>query len=313
MSELLYATDTASRVGLVKALERAAAAGQTSMVETILGALTERFPAAGQDETTAAVQALNRAVFSQQWDTATYLSSYLADTTKSHKYVKRHFGGSGKPFQNLVTEQIEQEILRCLRDHVKVAQAGEPFILTDTIDDKCVDQGIKFALSAAVVDCAAREESKANPLKCARKMIGGNAPSNMPSDVPSNNSSITFQHIDPDFPPDAYGGIKNPCQYYSLANHARSTETLLGGDDPVVPPGFITVELSEPPNFAGQYTIETTGTRASLANAISKQYQKLYDSDKGRSETYDLSELDLVAVTPTGSNGTYTIRLISQE
>jgi len=292
MSELLRATDTASRVGLVKALERAAAAGQTSTVETVLGALTERFPAGAA---AAVLAAVNRAVFSRQWGTVAYLATYLADTAKPRKR-----GGGAKPFKDPATEHVEQEVLRCLRDYAEKTPASKPFRLTDAMEDECVGRGVGFALSVAMVDCAARGVPEADRFECARAAVGA------PGDA-----AVAFQRVYPDLPPDAYGGAENPCHCFGLADSAWSARTLVGGSDPVVPPGLITLKLSEPPELAGRYTVETDGSRASLALAVATLYQGLYAQN--RSLKRDLSELDLAAVVPAGPEKAYAVRLVPQE
>lgn len=76
---LLEAIKTAPRVGLIQALERAAAAGSTSTVETILNALSERFYPPGRVCVEDAKRALHRAVYSHQWATAAYVADFLAE------------------------------------------------------------------------------------------------------------------------------------------------------------------------------------------------------------------------------------------
>lgn len=247
------------------------------MVETLLGALTERFSVAGRGAEGEAVRALHRAVNSHQWATAAYLSDYLADTFP--KRPAKATGGGAAPFSNPATEHIEQEVLRCLRENVDTTRRdrpGEPFQMTDAIEDECVGRGIDFAISVAIVDCAARGVAPPDRLECARR-------------------AVSFRHADPDLPPEVYGGAENPCECFSLANPGHSGAHLLGPGDAVVPAGPIDIQVAEPRELAGVYKITTDGTRAGLARAIAVKYRELYDAAaaRGVGPARDLSELDL--------------------
>jgi hypothetical protein len=279
MADLLKATDTSSRAGLVKALERAAAAGRTSTAETILGAIFDRYPDGATDE---AVRALNRAVHGRQWATASYLADFLADTAPPRGGAR---GGGG----SLASEHIDQEVLRCLadhrREHRETAPPGEPFLLTDAIEEKCLERGVGFALTVAIVDCMARGVAHADRLECARRRVasvGGGGP-------------IAFEHVDPGLPPDAYGGGDNPCMHFSLAAPERSAATLRGKDDVVAPPGALALRVTFPPGVSGTYEVETTGSRESLARAVAAKYGELLATG---ASGYDLADLDLERVVP---------------
>ena len=272
MSEVLHATDTASRVGLVTALERATAAGLTPTVEIILGALAERFPAglgAG-----AAVRALSLAVNTQQWGTAEYLASYLADAPKSRSRHASPLGGGG--FWGSAGH-AEQEVLRCLRGFPE-----EPCRLSDAVENRSADREIEFALAVAGLGCSA-------------------------DDSPPRDE-IVFLLADPELPPDVYGGADNPCGCFPLGDPARSARMLRGKADRVVPSGPIAVELFEPPEIAGRYIIKTAdGSRASLVHALAVKYRELFGASEqppGR----DLSELGLARVSPVGPRS-FAVRL----
>lgn len=265
MSELLRATDSASRVGLVKALERAAAAGRTSTVETLLGALAERFPAGGRGSEHEAIRALNRAAASRRWATVAYLADYLQDTGGAKT------GGGRGPYPDPAAEHIEQEVLRCLREQVEQTP-GRPFLLTDAIEDTCALRGLEFAREVARITAPAAAEARAEP-------------------------RVTFCQADPALPPDVCGGAENPCEYYSLANPDFSAESLLGPTDVVVPPGRIAVDLAPP--LAGRHEITTDGTRAGVARAIADLYQRLY-FEAPVEPARDLGELDLVGLRRSG-------------
>ena len=287
MSELLQATDLASRAGLTNALKLAATAGSTSAVETLLGAFTEHHPEVAEDE---AIRALNYAVDSRKWETASYLADYLVDTARKRPNVGLPRSGivtssvtvGGKPYQNRVTEHIDQEVLRCLREHVTDSVNDKPFRLTDVIEEKCVNRGIDFALSVAIVDCAAKGVPQSDRLECARQMVAGDTA-----------SVITFGQADPDLPPDVYGGADNPCDCFGLSGSEYSSMHLLGPTDLVVPPGEIRVKFTDPPSMAGTYTITSDGTRKGLAQALAVKYQELFDV---AGSTRDLSEFSLSCV-----------------
>lgn len=283
MADLLKATDTSSRAGLVKALERAAAAGRTSTAETILGAIVDRYPDGATNE---AVRALNRAVHGRQWATASYLADFLADTcvnTAPPRGGARGGGGS------LASEHIDQEVLRCLadhrREHRETAPSGEPFLLTDAIEETCLERGAGFALTAAIIACMPRGVAHADRPECARRRVasvGAGGP-------------IAFEHVDPELPPNAYGGGGNPCIHFSLAAPDRSAAILRGGDDVVVPPGALALRVTFPPEVSGTYEVETTGSRESLARAVAAKYGELLATG---ASGYDLADLDLERVVP---------------
>ena len=276
MSEVLHATDTASRVGLVTALERATAAGLTPTVEIILGALAERFPAglgAG-----AAVRALNLAVNTQQWGTAEYLASYLADAAESRPRHASPLGGGG--FSSSA-ENAGWEVLRCLRGFPE-----EPWRLSDAIENRSADREIEFALAVAGLGCPAADS------------------------LP--RGEIVFRQADPELPPDVYGGADNPCGCFPLGDPTHSAWMLLDKADRVVPPGPIAVELFEPPEIAGQYIIKTAdGSRASLVHALAGKYRELF-SASGQPPGRDLSELSLTRVSPVGPRR-FAVRLLAPE
>ncbi len=72
---LLAAAERATCGNLAAALVFAAREGETTIAETLLGVLLERFPA---DASAAAVTALEGAVEASRWSTARYLADYLA-------------------------------------------------------------------------------------------------------------------------------------------------------------------------------------------------------------------------------------------
>jgi hypothetical protein len=103
--EIVTALHTATQSGLTKALERAAAGGQTSTVESLLGGVAARFPDAVP---ASAIQALNRAVHSHRWATASYLADFLATSSPTKSSQAGDRGGVGDV-------QVLREIVRCLR------------------------------------------------------------------------------------------------------------------------------------------------------------------------------------------------------
>lgn len=284
MSDLHKAADTSTRAGLVKALERAAAGGRTSTAETLLGAIAGRFP---RESTAEAIRALNRAVHCRQWATAAYLADFLADTAPPRPVS----GGRTAPSEN-----IDEEVLRCLADHRRVHREvtpDEPFLLTDAIEDRCMERGIGFARSVAIVDCAAQGVPPADRLECAREAVARDDAG--PAEGGAAGGAITFEHVDPDLPPEAYGGANNPCRHFSLAEPERSAATLRGKDDFVLPAGVLTLELGFPPEVAGTYAVGTSGTRGDVARAVAEKYGELLAAgDSG----YVLADIDLERVVP---------------
>jgi hypothetical protein len=75
----------------------------------------------------------------------------------------------------------------------------------------------------------------------------------------------------------------------------RSAAILRGRDDAVVPPGTLTLQLTFPPEVGGTYEVETSGSRESLARAVTAKYAEILK--KGES-AYDLADLDLERVVP---------------
>lgn len=120
MASLLTAAETATSSGLVRGLERAAAAGQTSTAETVLGVLAARFPRAAAD---AAARGLSRAVHSRQWATAAYFADFLADGEK-----RRAEGGGGTREARRrppTRADTEREVLRCLSGDTSRCLSGD--------------------------------------------------------------------------------------------------------------------------------------------------------------------------------------------
>jgi hypothetical protein len=295
MTDLLEATETSSRAGLVKALERAAAGGRTSTAETLLGALAERFPASADAE---AARALTRAVHSHRWTTAAYLADFLADTAPPT--VSIQVSGGGAP-----GEHIDQEVLRCLADH-RQDDLGD-FVLTDEIEETCLERGIGFAISVAIVDCASKGVPPADRPACARGAVAASAHGGGKEPAGARGRAITFEHVYPGLPAGVYGGADRPCRHFCLAEPDRSAALLQGGSDPVVPAGPLRLQLDFPPDIAGTYLVTSPGTREGLARAVAETCRKLMAD--GQSQ-YDLSELDLERVVradgPGGGAPTYS-------
>lgn len=275
MTDLLNATDTSSHAGLVKALERAAAAGRTSTAETLLGAVADRYPRGSTDE---AVRALNRAVHNRQWTTAAYFADFLADTARP----RGARGGGSLP----ASEHIDQEVLRCLadrrREHCETAGPDEPFLLTDAIQD------------TTCIEPTDRLECRHHAGTHAGKKMGGGGKKKM-----GEGDAIAFEHVDPDLPSETYCGENNPCMHFSLAAPDRSAATLRGKAERVAPPGGLSLRITFPPEVSGTYEVVTSGSRESLARAVAAKYGELLEPGVSG---YDLADLDLERVVP-GDDG----------
>lgn len=272
MSELLRAIDTSSQAGLAEALEIASARGNTSTAETLLGALSERFPSSVYD---AATRAATAAVAERQWGVVSYLADFLTDT-------RRAVGGAPRLHDNRATEHVEQEMLRCLRDHAKESP-DKPFRLTDAIEDVCVRRGIDFAVKVATVDCAADGVAPQDRLECAQKAVN------------ADPAFIEFEYSDPELPPEWYGGTENPARCFSLSNPSFSARHLRGAADRVTALNTIAIKISAPPQLSGVYEIESDGSREGVARAVAAKFQDLYDQ-VGAEPPRDLSELDLAGL-----------------
>jgi hypothetical protein len=275
MSKLLRATNVATRGSLEKALSRAAKMGNVSTVETLLGALIERFPQSGVRATLYAENALQEAVSSKKWSTVSYLAQYLEDTAPPRRQLSKDNVVGGTSYTKATSEYVEQEVLHCLRE--EVVRAKGKFVLTDYIEDKCIDKDVRFAREVALAQCP-----------------------------------IRFLHVDPKYPPEQFGGSQNPSGYFSIANPDASRPLLLEPDEKVVPSGFITVRVTTPSQFKGVYQIETAGDRLSLATAISDLYKKLYREvgHGSKNLTVDIGELDLRGVI-AARDGTHELDVVA--
>ena len=170
MSDFLSTVDGSTQVGLVKALECAAAGGQTSTAETLLGAIAGRDP---QGATAAAIRALNIANYCRRWGAVSYLADYLEETAPPPV-------GGGTSHVVAGTA----EVLRCLAEHRGGSPRGEPFLLTDAIEEthlqtapppiefEHVDGGLPADVYGGVNN-PCRHFSLANPDRSMETLLGG--------------------------------------------------------------------------------------------------------------------------------------------
>ncbi|GFR89081.1 hypothetical protein ElyMa_002534300 [Elysia marginata] len=289
MTDLLQATASSTRIGLIKALERAAAGGRTATADILLKVIAERLP---RETTAEAIRALNRAIHCHQWATAAYFANFLANAAPPYPFTGGRSSG---------TENIDEEVLRCLADHRRTHQKAtpnQPFLLTDAIEEECLERGIKFALSVAIVDCASQGILPIDQPKCARAAViyDDGRPASSTIKVPGGEA-VVFEHIDLELPSGVYGSADSPCKYFSLAEPNYSAKALHGKDDLVTPAGDLTLELAFPPEVAGSYTVVTSGSRESVAKAVARKYAELFAViDTG----YILADIDLVQIILLG-------------
>ncbi len=294
---ILDAAGDAPRHALLEALATASHAGKTSSAETILGAINARFPL---ESPAAAEKALEAAVASRRWATVSYLADYLSDIA---------LPASGGAMAAEAQHDFEEKLLRCLHGHVEDARRAEaPFLLTDEIQDTCVDQGTEFALSEAIVRCDRAREL--DPEACASAAVGGGF------------GPIRFAHVEADLPDGAFGSAADPSPYFNLGAPAGSLRTLQAPDEVVIPTPTARVLFDFPPTPLGQKPRTLTlaapkgrahFTRADLGRAVAARYRELAD-ENGGAWSHDLSELDLVEVAPrpeAKEPGLYGLRVIA--
>lgn len=174
-------------------------------------------------------------------------------------------------------QDIEGEILRCLRG------AQGDFVLTE-----------------AIVRCPAKEP----------RALGG---AGLRPEAPP---AIRFEHVTPDLPPQAFGGAECPSPYFNLSTPEISLAVLRGGDDEVIGRPEVRVVFDFPPPLDRTRTLSAPPgrrifTRKELAQAVSREYQRLARSAPG-AWRHELAELDLVGVAPDPENaGTYRLRVVA--
>lgn len=148
---------------------------------------------------------------------------------------------------------------------------------------------------------------------------GGGAPSGpVMGGAPAR---VTFSHVEPGRPSEAFGGAERPSPYFSLAAPARSLRALEGADEPVLPGPDLEVLLASPPLPFGESPRRVTlrappgrdyFTRGDVGRAVAEAYGGLAASAAPGSEewSHSLAEIDLVAVHPLeGEPGVYGLDL----